>query len=74
MRLLGSIYGLHPSPKNTQTTTNLKNLYTKSNFTQFISPTFTYTISTPKHTNFNLLNKSYTYFPQYLLIRLLNEN
>jgi hypothetical protein len=37
-------------------------------------PHYSTTKSTPKTHKFNLLNKSFTYFPQYLLINLIKEN
>jgi hypothetical protein len=54
----------------------IKNTNKCTNY-QLIQPnplTFTSTLSTIKKQIFNLLNKSFTHNPQYLLIRALKEN
>ena len=59
-------------------TTNLINIYLFTNWVQkltnklFTLP-FTSTLSTTNNSNLSLLNKSFTYFPQSLLLRLRNE-
>lgn len=74
---LGNISGVSCGRSSTRTLTSLYMQITKGVQTRFNKlnlPHYSTTLDTYQTSKYNLLNKSFTYFPHNLLMRLINEN
>lgn len=73
-RILVSITSGHIVTENIKSTYKTISTWLQRQFINLNIPYFSSVLSTHINLIYNLLNKSFTYYPQHLLIELINEN